>query len=401
MSAPSTVDEFVPDAALATLAHISESLVESYRALALRAERVEHELSRANAALEAKVAELDAVTRHLEAILHALPTGVVVRDAEGLIARANQAALALLGARTEELAGRASLPGLEPAAAGPERGLVRPDGSRRVVATRRSSFAGADGLPAGEVEILDDRTELSRLQERVHRMDKIAALGNVAAGIAHEIRNPMNAIKGFAALLRREQLAGSRAERWSSLIMQGVDEVDQIVTSMLSFARPERLHKERLDARELVEGAVLAAGLAAPWTLAAAASAPDFLGDRIKLRHALRNLISNAAEAQPAGGAIQVALERAGDELVVSVDDAGPGIAPELAARIFDPFFTTRAEGTGLGLSLVTTIAELHGGRVDVAPERSPLGGARVVLRIPFESPSAAPASHLSALPTA
>jgi signal transduction histidine kinase len=360
------------EAAMQTLARVSGDLLESYGALARRAERVEAELCRANAELERKVAEL-------AAILDALPIGVLVRDAAGRIVRANGPAAELVGAIGPEL----------DAGAEGERDLVRPDGRRLALSVKSSPIHGE---AAGSVQILDDRTELVELSERLHGLDKLAALGNMAGGIAHELRNPMNAVKGFAALLARRMEPGSREHGWARMIVEGVEEADSILTSMLTLAAPERLARERIEGGELLAAAVECASRdAAPeagrsaWSIEAECGAPPFEADRIQLRQAIRNLVANAIEAQPGGGHVRVSLAlEEGSEIVVRVTDAGPGIPAELRRRVLDPFFTTRPQGTGLGLALVGTIARLHGGRVDVSPNPAPLGGADVSLRIPF-----------------
>ena len=375
--------------ALDSLSRVSTSLLEGYRALEARAERVESELSAANAELERKVAELERTRAHLEAVLQALPCGVVVTDGGGRIVRANAAAGAILGLAPEELVARGSHGSLAgPRADGARREVEREDGERRVVASRWSRIAGRE---CGAVEILDDRTALARLEQRLEAQARMASLGTLAGGIAHEIRNPLNAVLGFARLLERELEAGSRASRWAARIAAGVVEADQIISNLLSFADPERLQLERVEPTELVASAVESAtrtlGAAAPrWRVATAVEAPPFVADRIKLRQALRNLVANAIEAQPEGGLVDVSLRLEGGELVLDVCDGGPGVAAHLRARIADPFFTTRAEGTGLGLALVHTIAALHGGGFEVAPDRAPRergGGARMLLRIP------------------
>ena len=362
--------------AMQAFAGISESLVRSYQALDERARLVEEELGRTNAELARKVSELALVNGHLEAVLRSLPTGVVVRDAAHRIVRANAAAIALLeagplpvsGDREEivELTGR--------------------DGVRRTVATRRSALRDARGAAAGSVEILDDRTELATMTERVHALDKMAALGTLGGGIAHEIRNPLNAVKGFAELLERSLAGGDpQPARWAHCIVEGAAEADAIIESLLAFASPERLKQEALDGAELLRDAARAAlGDEPRHALSLRSDAPPFLGDRIKLRQALRNLIANAAQAQPDGGSIEVELERSGGELLFRVRDAGPGIPRALRAKVQDPFFTTRPEGTGLGLALVSTIARLHAGRVDIGSAPPRLGGAEITLRIPF-----------------
>lgn len=387
IAAPQDLSEMV-----GTLSTISDQLVASYAALTERAEHVEHELVAANQALEEKVAELDALRGHLEAILSALPTGVVVRDRDGRIVLANPAVGTILGTPQSELIGARSHPHLcGEQADGTSREIVRPDGQRVVVSTRWSLVHGARGEALGSVEILDDRTELARLTARLHNLDKMAALGNIAGGIAHEIRNPMNAIGGFAELLRREFLPSTRQHRFAARICEGVAEADAIITNVLSFASPERLFIETVDPNELVTAAIRSAETGLPegsapelWKLTQTVTAPPFQADRIKVRQALRNLVANALQAQPQGGAVHVDLAVEDGDVVVRVSDAGPGVPARLRGRVSEPFFTTRAAGTGLGLALVHTIAELHGGRFDVSHEPSFLGGAAMVFRFPF-----------------
>lgn len=371
-------------------AAISKSLLTSYAALSERAQHVELELSRTNAELETKVDELDRVTRDLEAILAALPTGVVVRDAAGRIVRVNPAAARILGSSADVLLGspgHALLQG--PDATGEARELRRPNGQRLVVSSRWSEIAPC----AGSVEILDDETQLAILSERLHTMDKVAALGTMAGGIAHEIRNPLNAVGGFAKLLTKELAPESKAHRWANLIVEGTHEANAIISSLLCFARPEKLELEIIEPEELLRQAVTAAcdsgGVARTrWRIDVASTVPPYRGDRIKLRQAVRNLVANAIDVQPGGGAVSVQQHLEGDDVVIRVSDAGPGIPEHIRGRILDPFFTTRAEGTGLGLALVSTIAQLHGGRIEVNPDASALGGAELSLRFPFQPAS-------------
>ncbi|MCC7011023.1 MAG: PAS domain-containing protein [Planctomycetes bacterium] len=375
---------------------LGTSLATSYRALEARAERVEHELELANRALERKLAELDEVTADLEAVLAALPTGVIVRDAEGRIVRVNRAALTVLAARAEDVLGATSTELDCADNEWHERELVR-NGERVVVAGRRSpvlAMAGKRrGALTGSVEILDDRTRLVELGERLHALDKLAALGNMAGGIAHELRNPMMAVKGFAALLGTRLAPESEEHRWAALIVEGASEADSILSSMMSLASPEKLVLESVASDELVQAAARLAKLDSERAGQCACAFTSeierltFVGDRIKLRQALRNLIANAMQAQPGGGAVHVVCARERDQLVLRVQDAGPGIPSALRRRVLEPFFTTRAEGTGLGLALVQRIAELHGGCVEISPQPSPLGGAEVRLRIPNRSP--------------
>jgi two-component system, NtrC family, sensor histidine kinase HydH len=376
-----------PDAAelqamMQSLTSISGELMQSYAGLERRAERVEAELSVANAELASQLAQL-------EAILEALPVGVVVRDADGRVQRVNRATAEILGRPTSELHGGADE--LELQETSEPREVQCADGVRRALTSRTTGFRLPGGEFEGSVQIIDDRTELVRLAEDVHRMDKMAALGTMAAGIAHEIRNPMNAMKGFAELLKRQLTDDAKTGRWAAAISEGVDEVDAIIRSMLGFSQPESLFEESLDTAELLDAALEVAKSHTPgdlpvenWTIGTHADPARFRGDRIKLRQALRNLISNAMEVQPQGGALGVAIRVEGDQLTFSVEDAGPGLTPECAAKVVDPFYTTRADGTGLGLSLVHSIAQLHGGSLEVSSSASPLGGATIAFQIPF-----------------
>ena len=402
MTTPAEKDVSGLDEIVRSFPLILDTLRQSYGELEGRAARVENELCRANEELERKVHELDVVKRHLEAVLESLPCGVVVRDASGTIAHANESALEIIGVRPDEIVGRTDHESLQGEDGdGEPREMRRPDGRRLVVASRFSHVRLANGDRDGSVEILDDRTERTALIERLHVADKMAALGTMAAGIAHEIRNPLSAVRGFADLLRKGRRPQEQSRRWASLIVEGVDEVDAIIQNMLTFGSPERLLLEPICPEELLREAVRLAMSGRNHTQPANelavnihAEAPTFLGDRIKLRQAIRNLVTNAAEIQNDRGRVDVDLHHESDEIVVRVADAGPGIPGDQRNKILDPFFTTRANGTGLGLALVSIIAQLHGGTVEVSSDPSPLGGAEVCLRIPHqpvETPAASP----------
>lgn len=383
------------DAMAAALHAVSSDLLEGYERLAARAERMERELVETNAELERKVGELDRTREWLEAILEALPCGVGVRDASGKLVRVNRALAEIVGRDSRELLGGEQLPGIAPLAAGSIE-VTRPDGDLRRVAARRSAVTSADGALSGSVEIVDDRTELELLAERLHRVDKMAALGTMAGGLAHEIRNPLNAVGGFAELLLRawvperglDPALESKHRRWLAAIREGVREVEGIIAGLLSLADPGRLCVETFAAGPFVEETLALAlrGIDEPtrWPIAVDCRVEMLCGDRIQLRQALRNLVANAIHVQPTGGALRVELRRERDDVVLEVEDAGPGIPTRHLTRVTDPFFTTRAEGTGLGLSLVHAIADQHGGALEIDPRRSTLGGARVRIRVPL-----------------
>ncbi len=374
------------------LSAISENLLASYARLARHAEHVEGELVVANAELARRVAEIDALRAHLDAVRRALPCGVVVFRADGTVASANPRALELLGAASDDVLGAE---GRALAAVAAREETVHEhelaDGTRRTLAIRRSPIAGAD--EGGSVVIVDDRTEERRMAAELAARSKMAALGTMAGGIAHEVRNPLNAVRGFAALLCRELDKTSRSHRFATRICQGVDEVDAIVASLLGFASPEKIAREIVDPKALAAEAIeLARGERGVserpelWSIETRVRADRFRGDRIKLRQALRNLVANAIQAQPDGGRVEVEITGDASSVELRVHDAGPGLAPAVRGRAGEPFLTTRAEGTGLGLALVHAIAAVHGGRFEILGTPGPLGGADARLRIPQKS---------------
>jgi len=378
-----------------TLPLLLDDLRRRYCELEERALYVEEELSRTNHELEERVGELNGLKRHLEAVLESLPCGVIVRDANGCIVRTNEAVERILGLERNELLGAtqgAEHKGLLGSEASDEpHEIRRPDGQRRVVANRYSAVKAESGEIAGSVEIVDDRTERASLQERLHAADKLAALGTLSAGVAHELRNPLNAVKGFASLFLRQDFDDDRYRRWASCIVQGVDETDVIIENMLSFGSPQRLRIETVDPTDLLEGAVrlVRSESEGPIRIDFESDAHSFQADRIKLRQAIRNLTANALKVQGVEGQVSITLTREDNEIHIRVADAGPGISAEERKRVMDPFYTTNADGTGLGLPLVAVIARLHGGELELSPEPSPLGGAEFLIRFPFRSSSA------------
>ena len=391
-------DEDVTNA-ITTFTNVLESLQESHKRLEDRARHVDAELCRANEELGTKVVELDRVKQHLEAVLASIPTGVVVYDTEGRIVRANDAATEILGLGRTDLLGVSNVEGLAGSAAdGTPAETLCSDHVVRVLARRYSAITLDGDAPAGGVEVIEDQSALVRAKERLHRLDKTAALGTMAGGIAHEIRNPLHAIQGFAELLLRETEGDSRATRHATRIKEGVTEIESIVASMLGIAGTGELRVESFNVRAMIRDAVEAVmqDREAPerWTVEMVGPATTIVADRIKVRQAARNLVANACEAQPTGGPIRIETitQARGVELIVS--DGGPGVSPENVDRICDPFFTTRAEGTGMGLALVQRVAELHGGGLELRTPPSPLEGASFSLAIPSQTAHQSPATN-------
>ena len=228
---------------------------------------------------------------------------------------------------------------------------------------------------------------LDAARSRVAQSEKLAALGQLAAAIAHEVRNPLAVVRSAAQGLGETLPPGdAEGHRAASFIVAEVDRLGSVVSSLLAFARPLQLQTRPIVITDVVTRAVTLAGeeLAAKRVRLArdeAAVLPVVEADGDLVCQVLVGLLSNAVEATPPGGEIVVRTHAANGGVELAVADAGAGIAPELRARVFEPFFTTRPNGTGLGLAVARQIVEAHGGRIDVGDR--PGGGACFTIRLP------------------
>lgn len=242
----------------------------------------------------------------------------------------------------------------------------------------------------GEVERL--RVELAEKSEQLARSSRLAALGEMAAGIAHEIRNPLGSIALYARMLV-EDLAGLPGSRVTAeKIAGGVRRLDEIVGDVLAFSRELRVRESEVDAGELFDAALEACAVGGLVRVERVVEVERVVCDRGLVVQALVNLVRNAVEAmrEARGGALVLTLsarrarcERSRrDAVVLGVRDTGPGVPPGVIERMFNPFFTTRETGTGLGLAIVHRIVDAHAGWIDVANHEAPCG-ASVAMYLP------------------
>ncbi len=375
-------------------------LENSYKKLTRKANRIDIELKRTNEELYEKVEELGALSDNRMSILEALPNGIVVIDPCRTISSVNPAAERILGRRALELVGRTAnavvgptgdlllIPGRTENSTSRtwEREIVALDGSRRQVA-----FTVAN-LPDGcELQVLTDLTVVTRLREQVGRLDTMAALGEMAAGVAHEIRNPLNGIDGFAGLLTRSLEDTTESEplvRYAKNIRRGVREVNDIITNLLTFAGPESIQLNPVDLPSLVSEVV--ASFSDRTTREIDLKYIENLnrravvaGDAVKLKIICSNLIQNAIQAVGQEGKVAVSLTLSGNgkSAVLKVNDNGGGIAVEVRDRLFQPFCTTKASGTGLGLAIANKFAALHRAEISCHDIE---GGTSFVVSVPL-----------------
>jgi signal transduction histidine kinase len=238
---------------------------------------------------------------------------------------------------------------------------------------------------------------LQNIEEQLRRRDRFSSLGEVAVGIAHEVRNPLGIIKTSAELIDRKGVLPPAEAKLLRYVIEETRRIDHLISEFMGLARPAPPALLPMAPAEPVERVLSFADTRLREGKVTAAFEDHsggalVRGDADQLFSALLNLVLNALDAMPEGGRLTIALHRRGGELAIEVSDTGIGIPDELRERIFNPFFTTKASGTGLGLPKVFSVMESHGGRVECAS--SPGHGATFRLILPVYQPAAAEAAH-------
>jgi two-component system sensor histidine kinase PilS (NtrC family) len=337
--------------------------------------------------LSARERDLRVLTRLQQEILTAMPSGLLTCDAEGRITYVNRAARQILGIGFEEVPGTVEelIPGVRTLFTGRPRSEVTvttPAGRRTLGLT-----VSALGDPSGPLLVVfQDLTDLRRAEQELQRADRLAELGALSAQLAHEIRNPLAAMRGSAQLL--SEGTDPETQRLIGILTRESDRLDELVRDFLVFARPPPPVLRRCDLDELVRQTV---DLVSADPLASGIEVTVVEGglmaevDRDQIRQLLLNLLRNALAAAGRGGRVRVFFSRTGEEVRIHVWDSGGSIATADLPRIFEPFFTKRAGGTGLGLSTVHSIVRAHGGQIRVSS--SPGAGTEFV--VGFAAPEA------------
>jgi signal transduction histidine kinase len=241
---------------------------------------------------------------------------------------------------------------------------------------------------------LQEQTELIvEKEEQIRRAEKLSTLGELAAGISHEIRNPLASIKGTAEILLDESTPESKRAEFLKLMLDEVNRLNQVVANFLELARFQRLHREQADLNDIFQRMLQIVDLQPARKKIEVRSefAPDLPRvslDVSQMEQAILNLMLNAVAASPAGGTMTLTTRHEtldGEALIIGeVSDTGEGIQPDHLPHVFDPFFTTKRDGTGLGLPIVKRILNAHGGTVEITSEAG--RGTCVTLKIPIDS---------------
>ncbi len=351
----------------------SRNLESAYRDLEHRVEGLNKALSHAHDQSAIRLQEKERLAHRLEHLLDALPAGVIVLDAAGVISHCNPAAIDLLGRALLGEAWRDVVTRVFAPRADDGHEISLQDGRRVHIATRSL------GDEPGQLILINDVTETRTLQARVSRLERLSALGRTAAVLAHQIRTPLS-----SALLYASSLERGRARE---VIIGRLGKLEKLVEDMLAFAgagdfpvAPIAL-KPQLD--EFVNG--LQSELrrqGANLDFHALEEDVMISGSWESLQSALQNLVNNALEACGEAAQLDLRAELSGNGYVrITLKDDGPGVSAENQSRIFEAFYTTRANGTGLGLAVAKAIFEAHGGELNLAS--STANGTRLVMELP------------------
>ena len=339
------------------------------------------------------------------AILRSLPAGLLTTDAVGFVRYANEAALTILSCPPDHVVGHpigAVLPAVQPhweahLSDPTDRGRfeashARADGSRIRIGF---SFAPLTMSPDGSSSlfVFQDLTAIVRLKEAVERAERLATVGKFAAGLAHEVRNPLASMCASIDVLKESLQPPEPMQRLMSNVVREADRLNALITDFLAFARPRPLRAEPTDLGALLKSIMdvfandrLLKSLTVEWRVTPGVQA---LVDSDLIRQVVWNLVRNAAEASP-NGRLTLVCRREANKPVVRIRDDGPGIPSEQLAKIFDPFYTTKEGGTGLGLAIAHSIIEAHGGALNVDSEMG--RGTEISLHLPEVSGPHAPA---------
>ncbi len=348
---------------------------------------------------------LEDIQAYTSLLIAKLPVGVIATDASGRITTWNQAVAQLTGIAKKMVTGKkpeSILP--ESLAVFFQKGMDEKGGQnqREKASSVRISFGArrcellchpllitdSQQQYMGKVLLISDVTEIKSLEQRMRENERLAAIGRMAGGVAHEVRNPLSSIKGLALLLKNKFPAGSKEQDTAELLIQETERMNRTITEMLSFTRPTALHLNPVDlaallqrSLELIRAEVIEASI--DTRLEVQEGLLPVLGDVDRLQQVIMNVLLNAMQAMEKGGKLTVTLANKEDlnDVELRIHDTGEGIAPDLLSQAFYPYFTTKQGGTGIGLAISQKIVVDHGGSIDL--ESEPGKGTTVIILLP------------------
>lgn len=355
-------------------------------------------LSRTEEALSRTTNQFDRLSLLYKQIFDDIATGIITVDHGWLIGSFNRAAETITGYRAEEAVGQRVdriLPGIKAAhelanSSRAETELVRKSGEQVPVGYSWSRLYSAEPEENNFILSLQDLSRIREMEAKIRQSEKMAAVGEMAAGIAHEFRNPLAAISGSAQLLEQRLRDQPGQEKLLRIITRECDRLEAAVKNFLLFSRPARPSQQWLELKEIIAESMTVLGKTPTWSRRHNLELEFPAGIKVwadpdQLKQVFLNLLSNACQAMPDGGTINCGANQAwldGEQvLLIRLRDDGPGLDPAIRRKIFDPYFTTRQDGTGLGLAIVHQIISGHGG--GISAESTPGHGALFVIQLP------------------
>jgi two-component system sensor histidine kinase HydH len=333
-------------------------------------------------------------------VVTSLPVGLIASDKDGNLAFHNSAAERITGLHLSESRGKRLEDMLPNNFCGLKEFLDRDESIFEKemecvftedkivpVSISASKIINEEGHFIGKVFIIRDLGEIRRLQDEIRRKEKLAAVGRLAAGVAHEIRNPLSSLKGIASYFKNRSDEDSGDKDMAGVMIVEVDRMNRVISELLDFAKPTDIQRRTTDVNTLLEHSVRlieneasTKGVSVSLDLNKQPLTAEIDSDR--LSQCLLNLYLNALQSMEKGGRLSVKDYLMNDSyIVIDISDTGPGIEAKQVGQIFDPYFTTKAKGTGLGLAIVHKIIEAHDGNITV---RSIIGeGTTFTLQIP------------------
>ncbi len=353
-------------------------------------------------------ASLTRIKAFSDNLVENMPIGLVATDSSQKIAAFNQTAESVLRLPAAAVMGRPAADALPPElgrrlegtrSAGPmlETEIECPlaDGTAVPLEISASQLKDEAGTFLGAVLLFKDLTEVRALRKEIARNQRLASVGRLAAGVAHEIRNPLSSIKGFATYFLQRYKDIPQDQQTAGIMIQEVDRLNRVVGQLLEFARPVALSPRPTSLKPLLERSLKLIGdRAAEKSIRLAADiappADEVLIDPDRINQVLLNLYLNAIEAMQPGGKLTVsaAVRPETGRVEIHVDDTGCGISAEELPKIFDPYFTTKASGTGLGLAIAHNVMDAMGGELVV--QSRPGHGTRFTLILPADTKGSA-----------
>jgi len=347
-------------------------------------------------------ASLSRVKALSDSLVEHMPVGIVAVDSDERVMVFNDTAEKLLGGTSTEVIGKPSSEILPPPCMdmlrelGKERPIVEKElvcavGEGRTVPLEviAAVLRDDEGALIGRIALVRDLSELQHLRSEVERSQRLAAVGSLAAGVAHEIRNPLSSLKGFATYFRQRYGGVPDDVKIADIMIQEVDRLNRVISELLEFSRPMELKRTKADLAGLVrhtlgtiEGQLRDKGITVKEDMLP--GLPEAAVDPDRMTQVFLNLFLNAMAAMDREGILSVGVARQdGRTLRVSVSDTGTGIRKEDLGRVFDPYFTTKSSGTGLGLAIVHRIIEAHG--CEIRLESEPGKGTTFTILFPID----------------